>query len=201
MNIHLEMPCVETSRLYLRPVEEADASDLHLVYSDERVVMGNSCIKAFSSVDATLHFLRCVPLAYKQRNQPQGMVLELKDSGIVIGSMDIETHFGDTGEIGYMLAYDYWNQGYMEEALSVLLYIGFHYCGYHRIQAEYDPENIKSGRVLEKLGFIKEGMRRKAMRLNDDRYHDLIMCSILKEEYVPKQFYELHMEEHKEDIK
>lgn len=91
-----------------------------------------------------------------------------------------------------MLAHRYWNQGYMEEALAGLLYIGFTYCGYRRIQAEYDPKNLASGRVLEKLGFVKEGMRRQAMRLNDDRYHDFIMCSILKEEYVPTQSYTLH---------
>lgn len=198
MTIHLKMPCIETKRLYVRPVEEADASDLHSIYADERVVMGNSVIKPFLSVDETLHFLHSVPLAYQQRKQPQGMVLEQKDTGIVIGSMDIETIFKDTGEIGYMLAYAYWNQGYMEEALEALIYIGFNDCGYHRIQAEYDPVNKASGRVLEKLGFVKEGMRRQAMMLNDDRYHDLIMCSLLKEEYKPPLEHFLHIERNDE---
>lgn len=195
MEISLTMPCIETKRLYLRPVEEADAFDLWSVYKDERVVMGNSCIPPLTNVDEVLHYLRCVPLAYRQRNQPQGMVIEVKDSGIVIGSMDVETIHGDSGEIGYMLAYAYWNQGYMKEALEALLYACFHICGYQRIQAEYDPANKASARVLEKLGFQREGMRRKAMKLNDDRYHDLVMCSLLKDEYTRPCTYFMKIEE------
>jgi ribosomal-protein-alanine N-acetyltransferase len=51
----------------------------------------------------------------------------------------------------------YWGQGYVTEALEAMIRYGFDVLDLNRIEADIDPLNIGSARVLEKLGFRKEG--------------------------------------------
>jgi RimJ/RimL family protein N-acetyltransferase len=60
-------------------------------------------------------------------------------------------------EIGYALASKHWGQGYATEALEALLDHGFRALGLNRVEADIDPHNVGSARVLEKLGFRQEG--------------------------------------------
>ena len=54
----------------------------------------------------------------------------------------------------------YWNQGYATEAAGRVVEYGFETLDLHRIQAFVLPTNIGSVRVLEKLGFRREGVLR-----------------------------------------
>lgn len=179
----LEMPCVTTKRLYVRPLEVEDVSDLFEVYQDPRVVMGNAGIKPITSINGMLKYLQYGSLSYVSWKLPQAMVLERLEDGKVIGIIDYHTCKEGVGELGYMLNYAYWNQGYMREAIQVMVYLGFVYLQLRRIEARYDPQNIGSEKILQYTGFQKEGYLRKALLLNDDKYHDLVICSILKEEF------------------
>jgi RimJ/RimL family protein N-acetyltransferase len=60
-------------------------------------------------------------------------------------------------EMGYALARAHWGGGYVSEALRALLNFGFTALDLNRIEADVDPRNGASARVLEKLGFQKEG--------------------------------------------
>ena len=60
-------------------------------------------------------------------------------------------------EIGFGISKDYWGQGIVYELGVALIRYGFENLNLNRIEAEIDPDNIGSGKVLEKLGFIKEG--------------------------------------------
>lgn len=194
--MNLEMPMLESERLYLRPVERADVADLFAIYGDERVMHKNTSMKAFQNIDEMMNSLNTHFLAYRQRCLPQSMALECKENGRVIGIIDFHTVKQDCGELGYMLAYANWHQGYMSEAIAGMLYLGFHYLDLHRIEAYYDPNNKASARTLAKNQFVIEGLHRKAFKLNDDAYHDLMVCSVLKEEYTVKKDtanYTLHI--------
>jgi len=68
-----------------------------------------------------------------------------------------------TMEMGYELHPDYWRQGFMSEALQAVLEFAFHGGALpvvHRMEALVDPRNTPSVRLLEKLGFQMEGVRR-----------------------------------------
>ena len=56
-------------------------------------------------------------------------------------------------EIGYALASRHWGEGYATEALRAAIRHGFDALNLNRIEADIDPRNIGSARVLEKLGF------------------------------------------------
>lgn len=61
--------------------------------------------------------------------------------------------------MGYKTDHDYWMQGYMKEALSYAInHIIFHEYRMHRIEAEVMPSNTASCKLLECLGFKKEGI-------------------------------------------
>lgn len=179
--MRLDMPIVETSRLYLRPLEVEDACDLFEVYKDPRVTHYLT-MKPHVSVDETLAMLQAGMLPYLKRGVPQTWVMELKESERVIGDLGIHTIEEDIGQIGYVLHPDYWGQGYMKEALTELVRVGFDHVGLRRIEALYEVEHQASGYVLKACGFVEEGRLRQYAMLQDGKYHDMILMSILKNE-------------------
>ena len=60
-------------------------------------------------------------------------------------------------ELGFALAQSYWHDGYMTEMLRVLLQFAFTEMRLHRLTADTDPNNHPSIRLLERLGFRREG--------------------------------------------
>jgi ribosomal-protein-alanine N-acetyltransferase len=70
----------------------------------------------------------------------------------------------------------------MTEAADAMLKFGFENYGFHRITAKIIKENIGSIRVLQKLGFTKEGLLRESLYKNG-QYHDLMIFSVLESEY------------------
>ncbi len=63
-------------------------------------------------------------------------------------------------EIGYWLLPAYWGRGVAAECALSLLDFAFGKLGLHRIGAEVDMENLNSSKLLERLGFQFEGVRR-----------------------------------------
>ncbi len=61
-------------------------------------------------------------------------------------------------ELGYVLCRKYWNNGFATQAIHLTLQAGFNDLKIERIEAFVSPNNTRSQRVLEKNGFIKEGV-------------------------------------------
>jgi len=57
------------------------------------------------------------------------------------------------GEIGYVINYDYWGNGYMTKACKALVDFGFNHLGLNKVVISHDVDNIGSRRVIEKSGF------------------------------------------------
>ena len=70
----------------------------------------------------------------------------------------------------------------MTEALDAMLKFGFEDYGFNRIVAKVMTGNAGSIKVLQKLGFVQEGILRESLYKNG-QYQDLIVFSILKSEY------------------
>ncbi len=64
-------------------------------------------------------------------------------------------------ELGFALGRAFWGRGYMAAALTVLLEFAFGRLGLHRVFADTDPRNARSIRLLERLGFRREGVLRE----------------------------------------
>lgn len=82
-------------------------------------------------------------------------------------------------DLGYNLGNEYWNMGIMTEALGAVIEFAFETLHVNRIEASVSTKNYSSIRVLEKLGFVKEGVLRERCYMSDS-FHDMMMLAILK---------------------
>jgi ribosomal-protein-alanine N-acetyltransferase len=64
-------------------------------------------------------------------------------------------------EIGFVLGSRSWGRGYMHEALSALVDYAFTELDLNRLEADTDPRNARSTHLLERLGFVQEGLFRE----------------------------------------
>jgi len=146
-----------TPRLKLRWLNESDADDYFAVFSDPQVM------RYLGRPVWTDRAQALDQIAKMLANQANGtglrMAIELRETGRLIGDACL-FHFDDANrrcETGYSLASQHWGRGYASEALEALLGYGFDTLDLNRVEADIDPANAASGRVLEKLGFRREG--------------------------------------------
>lgn len=86
-------------------------------------------------------------------------------------------------ELGYALVFDAWGQGYMAEALKVVLDHAFGPLGLNRIEADVDPRNAPSIASLERLGFQREGLLRERWIL-DGLVSDSVFFGLLRSDWL-----------------
>lgn len=82
--------------------------------------------------------------------------------------------------LGYKLDKDGINKGYITEALQKGIEIIFNEYGLHRIEANIMPQNKRSLRVVEKLGFYNEGIAYKYLKINE-KWEDHIHMVLLND--------------------
>ena len=178
-----DYPRLETERLVLRALQLSDAGFILKEWGDPVVthyMRDEEPLKALEQAQAWMQSLQ----APEETPGFRWWGIELKAKGSLIGTCgycfwDRQHHHA---EIGYDLWPDYWGQGLMPEALRALLRHGFHTLGMHRVQATTHTENRRSQRVLEKLGFQREGILRDYY-CRDGIYNDQVQFSLLKREW------------------
>lgn len=145
-------PQLETDRVILRKFNANDLDDVFALYSDETV---NEFLPWFphKSKEKTREFLNNVLLKEYERLVAYCYAIELKENSKVIGFAilhNINTEIG-YGDLGYALMKEYWGRGLVAEScmavIEQLKNDGFTY-----ITATHDVKNLKSGRVMQKIG-------------------------------------------------
>ncbi|MEX0582488.1 MAG: GNAT family protein [Sneathiella sp.] len=97
--------------------------------------------------------------------------------GITLGN--IRRGVAQTGTLGYWTGQSYARKGYMFEALCGLMPVLFSEFGLRRVEAACLPSNIPSSRLLEKVGFSKEGLAREYLCINGV-WHDHLLYALLR---------------------
>lgn len=82
--------------------------------------------------------------------------------------------------LGYGVAADMQGQGLMFEVLQVALRLAFDELGLHRVMANHMPRNERSGRLLQRLGFEREGYARDYLRIAG-RWEDHVLTARIAE--------------------
>lgn len=151
---------LETERLILRRFRPEDAVDCFAFLSDEQGCYMDCC-KPFAKMDD--EYVERMELF--QQRETQYMIV-LKESNRVIGTVNLfadDSRAVDAREIGYSISPAYQRKGYAFEALTALLNLLQNNLKIDLIVAGILEENLASMKLLEKLGFAKEGLRRKAV--------------------------------------
>ena len=100
----------------------------------------------------------------------------------VIGGIGIEPRqdvYRKTAILGYWLSEELWGKGIMPEAVRLVTAYAFAELDFIRIQASVYSKNPASMRVLEKAGFVKEGIMRNAV-IKGSEIMDEHLYAILK---------------------
>ena len=142
---------IETDRLLLRYFSIDDADEMFLNWANDSEVTKYMTWNPHKNVEETKFI---IDKWLEEYNNPMTnrFAITLKDSGALIGSIDVVDYLNGVPEIGYCLSRKHWNHGYMSEALSAFIDYLFNK-GFNKIVIEADVNNIGSNRVIEKCGF------------------------------------------------
>lgn len=151
-----EFPILSTNRLRLRQINATDAQEIFVLRSDENVMQFIDRPRA-QLIDDALQQVKKVNDDFINSNGIN-WAISLKEDGKLIGTIGFwrimkEHH---RAEIGYMLHKNYQRRGIMQEALTTVLNYGFETMKLHSVEANANPLNNASIKLLEKNGFIKE---------------------------------------------
>jgi ribosomal-protein-alanine N-acetyltransferase len=100
--------------------------------------------------------------------------------GITIGN--IRHGVAQSGQIGYWIGERYAGQGFMLEAVKLVIHFCFETLRLHRIEAACIPDNTRSVRVLEKAGFQREGLLRSYLRINGS-WQDHYLYALISDDW------------------
>ena len=107
----------------------------------------------------------------------------LREGSELVGSIGMNLNARDNnGELGYWIGVPYWGRGYCTEAAREMVRYGFEILGLHRIHSNHFGSNPASGRVMQKLGMIREGTRREHYRKWKE-YEDRVEYGLLVGEW------------------
>jgi ribosomal-protein-alanine N-acetyltransferase len=184
---NMGFPEISTSRLKLTKLTEDDAEDVFGIFSNEQVIeyYDLGALKQASQALSLINFFN----ARLDSNIGIRWGIRLKESNRLIGTCGFNSWSPKmkSAELGYDLLPRYWGYAYASEAVQAILeaaYSGHLPCGnLNRIQADTVPDNFRSEKLLRKLGFKEEGLRREAGYWGN-AFHDLKCFSLLEGEYV-----------------
>ncbi len=151
---------LSTVRLRLRKPKLEDARLLFQAYTTDPDVVRFLTWQAHETEDDTLDYLRrCLEAWSNGTSYPY--VIELSDEPVgPIGMIDLHPR-RQRVEFGYVLAQQHWGQGYMTEALSILVEWSLDQPDIWRASAFCDIENTASAKVMQKAGMVFEGVLRR----------------------------------------
>ncbi|WP_432941630.1 GNAT family N-acetyltransferase [Kribbella sp. CA-253562] len=163
---------LSTERLVLRRFRDDDAAALAAYRSMPEVARYQSWDAPYP-LEKAIETVRLY--AGGDPEQPGWFQYAIDLDGVLIG--DIGLNLDETlrqAELGFTLAPAYQGQGYASEAVGALLDHLFTQRNLHRVSAECDARNVASARLLERLGFQREGLRRAASWWKGEWTDDLL---------------------------
>ena len=164
----IEQPELHTARLHLRDVRPDDAVDLFAIHSDPEVMRYWSHVPWTALRQA---HEKIAQIAEQRATLPL-MVWAIADraSDRLMGTTALFSINTDQAraEIGYNLARQWHGQGLASEALQAVFTHAFQTLQLRRIEADVDPRNGPSRRLLERFGFVEEGLMRERWVVNGE---------------------------------
>lgn len=172
-------PILQTDRLVLRELTENDAQALLDCFSNPDVLRHYGQ-KPLTSLAQVKQIIRNFANNFEEKRGIKWGIEVLGQEGIIgtIGFQEWSVEH-KKADISYALFPNSWGQGYAKEAVSIVISHGFQNMDLVRIGAIVFTENDASNKLLEKLGFKKEGVLRNFMHQNDIPY-DTNIYSLIK---------------------
>lgn len=178
---------IETERLILRTWQKEDAEAYFQINQDPQVI---EFLRGPMTKEQVDEFISAM-IIHNDKHSYTLWAVELKETDELIGFIglkyiDWEAHFTPAVEVGWRLGSQYWGKGYATEGASAALNYGFKRCGLKEIVSFTVPSNVRSIRVMEKIG-LKRDVNGDFTHPKSPVDHPLskhILYRIAKEEYL-----------------
>ena len=171
---------LESKRLLLRRFQKEDAENIFTTWASDPEVTKYLTWPAHETVETTKRILSIWLNDYEKEGCYRYAICQ-KESGRLMGMIDVVSYMDGNPVIGYVLGRAYWNQGYMTEAFSVVIEELFE-AGFSCIKIEADERNLGSNAVILKNGFTFLGKEKR-------------ICSAFKPYEVTVNWYERRRED------
>jgi RimJ/RimL family protein N-acetyltransferase len=180
----LPTPTLQSDRLRLRPFTDADGDALFALHSNARVLRYWDSPPWTDRTRADRFLATCRQMA--DEGTGARLALDRTSDDAFIGWIGLSRWNPDfrSAALGYCLDESAWGHGYATEAAQAVLRWAFDTLDLNRVQAEADTRNVASARVLEKVGFVREGTLREDCIVNGD-VSDSWVFGLLRREWRP----------------
>jgi len=175
---------LKTHRLNIRELTFEDIDNVHKLHSlpetDEFNTLGIP-----ENIQTTENIV--IEWLTKQKHEPRNsyiFCIDKNDDNQFIGliAINLGKENYKSAEVWFKIHKNHWRQGYTTEALTQILKFAFVELKLHRIEAGCAVENIASSKTLEKVGFKREGMKRKKLPIRGV-WKDNYFYGILEEDF------------------
>lgn len=172
-----------TNRLNIGDVSLSDIDNIHILHSLPETNRFNT-LDIPETIETTEKLVSEWLVAQNVLSRTSHVYcIDLKESNQFIGliSLNLREFKFRSAEVWFKIHPNHWNNGYGTEAMTEMLEFGFHVLNLHRIEAGCAVENTVSIRLLEKVGMIWEGTKRKILPIRGE-WTDAYSYAILNEE-------------------
>jgi len=176
---HSSLPVLRGDRVLLRAPGDGDQDALYALFSSPQVVR-------FWSTPAWTDRAQAVDWLSRQatfRQAHTGLTWAIARHGedTLVGTVSLYAWAVEQGrcEIGYTLHPSHWGGGLASEAVRLALRFAFDELDLRRIEADTDPRNTGSCGLLERVGFVREGILRERWFV-DGELQDTAFYGLLK---------------------
>jgi RimJ/RimL family protein N-acetyltransferase len=175
---------LQGKNILLRALEREDLKQLHKWQNDGDIM------RLARSYPDNMVSMEALENEYEKTikgedHEKQVFIIQARSGGKAIGWASIR-HWGKKAlgaDIGLAIGEKkHWRKGYGTEVTKLLQHEVFEQLGLHRAEWWTNSDNKGSLALAKKLGFKEEGRLRDAV-FYDNRFHDLIVLGLLREEY------------------
>jgi len=183
-HMSLPAPTLHTSRLRLRPFDDSDVNALFALHSNARVLRYWDAPPWSEPLRAERFIATCRQVT--EEGTGTRLAVDRVSDGTFIGWCSLTRWNRDfrSASMGYCFDDAVWGHGFATEAARALLQWAFDTWDLNRVQAETDTRNAASARVLEKLGFVREGTLREDCVVSGE-VSDSWVYGLLRREWPP----------------
>ena len=172
-------PVLETERLLLRETSMMDAKQVVAILNEPDIA------KLYGFVEPMSRDMARNVIQKRHEKFEEGSLirwtLARKEDNLCIGGIDVRFSNSEPGiaRVGYEILSEFRGQGFMREALTEVIHYTFHRTQVYRLEATVEPHNERSMGLVNRLGFVREGLLRQIGYWQGER-HDLVMHSLLR---------------------
>jgi ribosomal-protein-alanine N-acetyltransferase len=177
---------LNTPRLVLRLPNEADSVKLQAF--DVRNVNNSSPWRSAINIDCKTQLIKWEQEFKEGRSIRFLLFLKEDPEGAIIGFCNFSQIFRGPFQacyLGYHIDETLEGKGLMSEAVAKAIQYMFEKQKLHRVMANYMPSNKRSARLLEKLGFVVEGLAKKYLLING-QWEDHVLTSLTNDNWLPE---------------